>query len=436
MSAVVPHETVIYDHKQLYEEVWAEAVDIVAKRYGVSGVALGKMCRKLRVPLPGRGYWARKRAGEKLKRPPLPPMKKGEPEEISVSRWHEPERPKPILSPETEAMIAKEETPGAAITVPTTLEQPHKLVAMSAKPLQRAKPVNGAVYVTDRRCLGIHVSPAALDRALRVMDALLKALEARELRVEVTDVRTEEPRRGYYERRENEVPSNATRVKVSDEWIRFALTEKIAQKRPPPPPAPKHLRGHEAENWQYFQRPPLECVPTGDFTLSILDLAHLSVQTSWRDGKRQRVEGCLNDFVASLYVVADAIKTHRIEQEWRRKEAEEEQKRRWEEQRRQEDEAKRAKELEEVIGQWRFAQDVRAYVAEARKMVADAELTINADSPFDKWLEFSASYAEKVDPLAGLRADIAKVLAQKAAKATEPITSEAAEAPSDETEKE
>lgn len=423
----MPHETVTYRRAQLYEEVWAEAVDIVAKRYGVSGVALGKMCRKLRVPLPGRGYWARKRAGQKLKRPPLAPMKKGEPEEISVSRWHEPERPKPILSPETEAMIEKEETPEAAIVVQATLEQPHKLVGMSSKPLQRAKPFNNAVHVRDHRCLDIHVSPAAVDRALRIMDALLKALDARELRVEVTDVRTEEPRRGYYERRESEVPSNVTRVKVSDEWIRFALTEKIAQKRPPPPPAPKNLRGHEAENWQYFRRPPVEYVPTGDFTLSILDLAHLSVQTSWRDGKRQRVEGCLNDFVSSLYVTADAIKAHRIEQARQRKQAEEEQKRRWEEQRRQEEEAKRAKELEEVVGHWRFAQDVRDYVAEARKMVADADLTMNVDSPFDKWLKFASSYAEKVDPLAGLRADIAKVLADKAAKTTEASSPRAGE---------
>jgi hypothetical protein len=103
-----------------------------------------------------------------------------------------------------------------------------------------------------------------------------------------------------------------------------------------------------------FQRPPVEYVPTGDFALSIMDLAHLSVQTSWREGKRQRLEGCLNDFVASLYLVAEAIKAHRIEQERRRREAEEEQKRRWEEQRRQEEEAKRAKGLEEVVGHWRF----------------------------------------------------------------------------------
>lgn len=41
----------------------------VAKEYGVSDVALGKICKKLHVPLPGRGYWAKKAAQR-----PVPPQ--------------------------------------------------------------------------------------------------------------------------------------------------------------------------------------------------------------------------------------------------------------------------------------------------------------------------------------------------------------------------
>ena len=32
----------------------------LAKEFGVSSEALGKTCRKLHVPVPGRGYWQRK----------------------------------------------------------------------------------------------------------------------------------------------------------------------------------------------------------------------------------------------------------------------------------------------------------------------------------------------------------------------------------------
>ena len=50
--------------QQLYEEVWADPVRVVAKKYGLSDVGLAKICRKLRIPLPGVGYWAKLRAGK------------------------------------------------------------------------------------------------------------------------------------------------------------------------------------------------------------------------------------------------------------------------------------------------------------------------------------------------------------------------------------
>jgi hypothetical protein len=47
----------------------------LAKEYGMSDVGLAKVCRKLGIPLPGLGYWAKKTAGNKVpKRPPLPAL--------------------------------------------------------------------------------------------------------------------------------------------------------------------------------------------------------------------------------------------------------------------------------------------------------------------------------------------------------------------------
>jgi hypothetical protein len=49
----------------------------VAKHYGFSDVYLGKLCKILCVPKPGRGYWAKKEAGRPTpKRPPLPSLEK------------------------------------------------------------------------------------------------------------------------------------------------------------------------------------------------------------------------------------------------------------------------------------------------------------------------------------------------------------------------
>lgn len=62
-----------YDRQRLYEEVWTAPTQQVAKRYGVSDVAIAKACALLDIPKPPRGYWAKKVAGQKLpNRPPLP----------------------------------------------------------------------------------------------------------------------------------------------------------------------------------------------------------------------------------------------------------------------------------------------------------------------------------------------------------------------------
>ncbi|NLB96602.1 MAG: hypothetical protein GX785_12955, partial [Armatimonadetes bacterium] len=38
---------VVYERDKLYEEVWSEPVTAVAKRYGVSDVAIHKTCKRL-----------------------------------------------------------------------------------------------------------------------------------------------------------------------------------------------------------------------------------------------------------------------------------------------------------------------------------------------------------------------------------------------------
>ena len=65
-----------YNREELYDKLWSEPTRTVAKQYGVSDVWLSKICKVLRIPRPGRGYWAKKGAGQPVgKRPPLPSLK-------------------------------------------------------------------------------------------------------------------------------------------------------------------------------------------------------------------------------------------------------------------------------------------------------------------------------------------------------------------------
>ena len=60
-----------YDRSAIYEQVWSQPVQEVAKSYGFSGVRLGKVCRSLQVPVPPRGYWARVQNGYSVRKQPL-----------------------------------------------------------------------------------------------------------------------------------------------------------------------------------------------------------------------------------------------------------------------------------------------------------------------------------------------------------------------------
>ncbi len=77
----------VYRRKELYDQVWAVPMVELAPKYLVTSVALAKTCRRLRVPVPGRGYWAKIRAGQKPARTPLGPKPSGVPEELTYDRW-------------------------------------------------------------------------------------------------------------------------------------------------------------------------------------------------------------------------------------------------------------------------------------------------------------------------------------------------------------
>ena len=70
--------------EDLHKLVWAAPVAEVAVRFGLSDVALSNACRRALIPLPGRGFWAKVKAGQPMIGKPLPPAPEGLPEFIRI----------------------------------------------------------------------------------------------------------------------------------------------------------------------------------------------------------------------------------------------------------------------------------------------------------------------------------------------------------------
>ena len=73
------------DRAGLYEAVWSQPVATLAEQWGLSGPGVKKVCRRLQIPGPPRGYGATLQAGQRQRRPALHGLPLGEAEEIMIA---------------------------------------------------------------------------------------------------------------------------------------------------------------------------------------------------------------------------------------------------------------------------------------------------------------------------------------------------------------
>jgi|AntDeeMinimDraft_6_1070357.scaffolds.fasta_scaffold03886_1 hypothetical protein len=170
--------------EMLYEAVWTDPVSKVAVRYGISGVALAKVCRKHKVPIPSRGYWAKLNAGKTPKRTPLPRAKEFDSYSLPLSRapLNGHDTTPPSSSTPTTALLRI-----GAVKVPDNLTAPHPLIRAASKRLKRKTGWNNhkGLRSAPGEVFHLEVTRSAIDRALLIADTLTKELEKRNIKVRI-----------------------------------------------------------------------------------------------------------------------------------------------------------------------------------------------------------------------------------------------------------
>ena len=382
----------------LHELVWSQPISRLAAEYGISDVALAKICKKASIPTPPRGYWAKLAAGARPKRTRLPRAVPGQLETVTFTT-------RPKVDSATAPTAEVERPPSPPIQVPETLEHPHALIVMSAPILRRAKPLDdGRVDCSKVRCMDIRVAPATLERALILMDALTKALETRSIQVEVaapTEVGVWKPS-VIGERRTLSI----TTALVEGERIPFCLEELVES---------TDLRRIDPEWWRrpegrYRRR------PTGKLRLRLRDeidayRCAVGARKTWGDSATRRVELSLNAFVDGLHDAAAAAKVARVRAEQHRREQEERERRRRAEEAERRAAEERKKQIEEEVPCWRLAQDIRAFVGEARRIIHEGGCELVPGDALEKRLQAYEAHADSIDPLTPLREEVARAKA-------------------------
>lgn len=356
----------------LYAEAWSMPMTKLSKEYGISDVALAKICRKLDVPYPWRGYWREKETGKTPTIPPLPKNEDPTKQKIIICRSM---LSGPSLSDEAVQRIAEERIPERKIEVPHRLGKPHRLLSGHLTNW-RSAPIDeyGAIKDGSIRQLNIRVSRLSLPRALRILNTLFFALESRGYKVAVTE--------GFNKK--------TLRASIDGEPVEFGIEERFQRIELP------RDKKQQQTPWAYSRQ--YRYLATGNLTLKINEWIE-GLTKSWSDGNTAQLEISLNDFIVGLLKAAEALKSRRMKREEEDRLRLEKLKQQKEEEQRRQEEANRRHSLIKEAESWSQAQQVRTYLEAVKHAVIAKHGTIREGSETAQWLTWAYQQADCLDPL-------------------------------------
>jgi len=273
---------------------------------------------------------------------------------------------------------AKENT----ITVDVNSDIKHPLAIKTAKSMRSAKSNEKGLYSPKaKNCIAVTVCNDSIDRSLNIVDALLCAIEKRGYKIEPFTI------------------YNSELVCVNIDNVHLSITLEETVRRIDHVLTKEEEKKKSRDQWYHFRLPQYDYIPTGKLTLRLNHAWQYKGRTSWGDGKIQRVETCLNDFVISLRKAAMAIKHQQQEDERKEKDREIARLRKEAFDKNKADEEKRLNELIDNSASWKKSKLIREYVDTVKQNTISKNGEITSGSEVESWLIWATQQADRIDPL-------------------------------------
>jgi hypothetical protein len=373
--------------KELYELVWSRPMIKVAEEFGLSDVALHKICKKHRIPKPGLGYWAKVAAGKPVKKTPLFDIR-GEalgvidirggfwghlPEEVKIAHKKAKEKPK------------QKNNDAPADAAPKSL---HFYAQLLKQKLETNKIDSSKVQIKGPKVFSIFTDTIESERLIAIVDMLVCEAEKKGFLVIPGDdslhlmIDGEPISLGVTEKTKN-VPHQLTEkeAKALQKWEAGCERER--------------RMGKPVSSWFYKpQIPDTDTVPNGQLLVEIDRGSHWDgLHRRFSDGENRRMEKKISAIMVAAATCAAAAKARRAEEVRRAEQA-----RLAEiEHKRLKLEEKRIEAFNTKMQLWAKARDMRRF---ADDMEAALQTTENDDnSQTVKWIEWVRSAADEIDPL-------------------------------------
>jgi hypothetical protein len=379
--------------EELYELVWSKPIVELAKDFGLSDVALAKRCRRLAVPVPGRGYWARVAAGQTPRQAPLKKRADASGDHYALT-FHAPREDVQPKQEQVDATHAKSDVR-------------QKIAELDIQPVDNLLTASGIVKRTAMHLkvkwrkditwergertgpiVRVEVSDACTDRALRLAEQLLEAVKYVGWKVRRPERTVEPTSYGRYAQPAAPAGPEFVQILAEDEPFSFHIDER--RKRidhvPTEEEKQKRRRGDYvyAPRWDYLQ--------TGELRL------HVSGKVS-QDKATKKIELTLGSVLDFMLTEALAIKVRREERRLAEIEARRQEELRWKLSQRRQANEKLIHELEAQAGAWFRARVLRSYLRALRRKLDGRQLEaslLDRNVDFVTWIEH---YIDQLDPL-------------------------------------
>lgn len=410
----------------LYKEIWAEPMTTVAARYGLSSNFLARVCERLKIPRPARGYWAQVKVGAKLRKPALPAPQLND----EVEWCRDGAEPEIFTGP------VDGSSTGGVGTAKKKRPSQHPLLIGVARHFEvgRVRKHSSEDYVRPykRNLVDILCSKDCVPRALAVTNKLFLALEDRGWRVTFGPSDRAYSRRGLNHREgEKEAsdtdypywgdagPVRPTIVLVHGVAIGlsiFEVSESVEMRYAGG--EREYVRVGSAEDRTLPRRAhdwtTHRWLPCGRLGLhAYAPGGSIRWERYWREKKGGNLSSMFEEIATELEQQAPVIKAlmtkaqeESAENERRREIERRERAKKEEERLKVEAEKARFETFKKQLEQWRFTNDARAFVAEQKELVKSRGLRISREGPLEEWVDWILARADEADPLAKLRKDV------------------------------
>ncbi|WP_339655362.1 hypothetical protein [uncultured Maribacter sp.] len=245
----------VFTRKDLYDLVWSKSISAIANDFQIKPQRVKEICKENEIPLPDRGYWSKIRFKKKVVKTPLPMIEHDNLLiDLNIRKFRTDYHKRAFELAQRQDLNFK---------VPRKISTYHPLVKSSKNLLEIIDESKNKLRFWEvaqkHDILPIHTNTKLRARALRLMDTLIKVIEAMDCNITF-----------YCNRAHVEMFGQKTEINLRQKVHRIRTTDK---------------RGWTSESWEESDKLEFQTGPSFD-------------RKNWIDNTKRTIEACLPEIIA------------------------------------------------------------------------------------------------------------------------------------------